>query len=82
MLPGQPLCLLIGYITFMKSTPELEEYRRFLVWFEIHHPQLNKDYWQYITVPKPGEGVKVMNTGLDPAIFDKLEQIKYDYYHC
>jgi len=65
----------------MRSTPQLEEYRKFLTWFEEHYPQLNRDYWQHITVPRPGEGVKVMSTGLDPEIFNKLEQIEYDYYH-
>ena len=65
----------------MHSTPELDEYRKFLAWFEVNHPLLNRDYWQHITIPKPGEGVKVMSTSLEPAILLQLEQIEFDYYH-
>ncbi len=65
----------------MQSTPELDEYRRFLIWFEEHYPILNRDYWQHITVPTPGEGVKVMSTSLEPSIFNQLLQIEFDYYH-
>lgn len=65
----------------MQTTPELNEYRTFLVWFEKQYPILNKAYWHYITVPKPGEGVKVMNTGLAPAVFSQLLQIEFEYYH-
>jgi hypothetical protein len=65
----------------MQSTPELVEYRKFLAWFEAHYPLLSKDYWQHITIPKPGEGVKVMSTSLEPAMINTLEQIEYDYYH-
>ena len=64
----------------MKLTKQLQEYFIFLEWFPKQHPRLNRQYWQYITIPVKAESVNVHKPALEQTVYNRLRRIEVDYY--